>query len=59
MNNCAQLGNGSTIDRSTFAKVKSDDVAVMAAAFGHSILLTQSHTVWSTGWNSDGQFGAG
>ena len=54
-----QLGDGSTTDRTSFVQAKNIRAKVVAAGFGHSMILTEDGNVWATGWNLYGQFGDG
>ena len=42
-----------------FLKVLSGDVRAVAVGDGHSMVLKQDGSVWTTGWNIHGQLGDG
>ena len=57
-----QLGHGdleSTTAPRRIAGLAAEVVLGCACGFGHSIVLTKSGTVYSWGWNRDGQLGVG
>ena len=54
-----QLGDGSTIARSSFTQVVMGDASDVAAGHTHSLVLKQDGSVWSTGSNVHGQLGDG
>ena len=58
-NNNGQLGDGSTVHRSSFVKVIPSGAADVAAGSSHSIVLTQDGSIWTTGLNEFGQLGDG
>jgi alpha-tubulin suppressor-like RCC1 family protein len=55
-----QLGDGSTVQRSTPVRVTSlTDVVAVAAGHEHSLALTGDGRVWAWGRNASGQLGDG
>ena len=54
-----QLGDGSTITRSTFTQVVSNHAIEVAAGHSHSMMLMEGGSVWATGSNVHGQLGDG
>jgi alpha-tubulin suppressor-like RCC1 family protein len=64
-NNCSQLGDGTTIQRTTPVQVMASpgvgltNVKVIAAAGYHTVTLKNDGTVWSWGYNYYGQLGDG
>ena len=58
--NCnGQLGDGLTVDRSSFVKVMLNGAADVAAGDHHSMVLKLDGSVWTTGRNRHGQLGDG
>jgi alpha-tubulin suppressor-like RCC1 family protein len=59
-NEYAQLGDGTTISRSSPAQVANlTNVIAITAGWSHSLALKQDGTVWAWGYNSHGQLGDG
>lgn len=66
-NRYGQLGDGTTIDRTTPIQVKglTDVIAIAADSpsksvfTGHTVALKSDGTVWTWGWNAGGQLGDG
>ncbi len=59
-NSRGQLGDGTTVSRSTWAEVPGlTDVIAVAAGQNFSVALKRDGTVWSWGANDDGQLGDG
>jgi alpha-tubulin suppressor-like RCC1 family protein len=60
LNGSGQLGDGSTVNRSTPVPVSGlTDVVAVAAGVGHSLALRTDGTVWAWGSNIYGQLGLG
>jgi alpha-tubulin suppressor-like RCC1 family protein len=54
------LGDGTRTSRSRFGDIRfANDVAQVAAGFGHSLALRSDGTVWAWGTNRNGQLGRG
>lgn len=54
------LGDGTRTSRSRFGDIRfANDVAQVAAGFGHSLALRSDGTVWAWGDNSEGALGDG
>ena len=59
-NAVGQLGDGTTVERRTPAKVPGLEGVVAVSAGGlHSLALSGDGTVWAWGWNAVGQLGDG
>src|SRR3989304_2356071 len=59
-NNYGQLGNGTTINRTTPVQVSGlTGVGAIASGYGHSLALKTDGTVWAWGFNDRGQLGDG
>ena len=59
-NDCFQLGDGTTTDRTTPVQVSGISGAVaVAAGYRHSLAVKSDGTVWAWGWNGYGQLGNG
>ena len=59
-NSRGQLGDGTTVSRTTWAEVPGlADVIAVAAGQNFSVALKRDGTVWSWGANDDGQLGDG
>jgi alpha-tubulin suppressor-like RCC1 family protein len=59
-NSRGQLGDGTTVSRSTWSEVAGlTDVIAVAAGQNFSVALKRNGTVWSWGANDDGQLGDG
>jgi alpha-tubulin suppressor-like RCC1 family protein len=54
-----QLGDGTTIDKSTWNSVISSGVTQVAVGHYHSLALKSDGSVWATGYNPYGQMGDG
>jgi len=60
LNNCGQLGDGTTTNRLTPVKVQGlTDVVAIAAGARHSLARRKDGTVWAWGYNAYGQLGDG
>ena len=57
-NTHGQLGDGTTLNKSTPVQVMTNVVSV-AAGFGHTLILKSDKTLWATGSNANGQLGDG
>ena len=58
-NKYGQLGDGSTLAKSSFVQVLSSGAKAIAAGYDHSMVLKQDGSVWTTGDNKYGQLGDG
>jgi alpha-tubulin suppressor-like RCC1 family protein/inosine-uridine nucleoside N-ribohydrolase len=59
-NDVGQLGDGTTINRSSPIQVSGLTGAIAVATFGsHTVALKSDGTVWAWGWNYYGQLGNG
>ena len=54
-----QLGDGSTTNKRSFAKVISSDVKAVSAGWWHTMVVKQDDSVWATGDGGYGQLGDG
>lgn len=60
LNNFGQLGDGTTIDRSTPVKVAGISAAVsVSAGYYHSVIAGTDGKIWALGYNGYGQLGTG
>ncbi len=57
-NDCGQLGDGSTVGRSSAVEIASG-VRAVSAGFKFSLFLREDGTLWGMGDNSDGELGDG
>ena len=60
-NNCGQLGLGDTTNRTTFTQVttNADNIKEIYCGADHTFILKNDGTLWSTGYNVNGQLGLG
>ena len=58
MNGDGELGDGTTVDKSTPVKVM-EDVQSVSAGMWHTMILKNCGNLWATGWNCYGQLGDG
>ena len=56
-----QLGLGDGADRTTFTEITTnvDDIKSVYCGYDHTLILKNDGTLWSTGYNGDGQLGLG
>ena len=61
LNEDGQLGLGDTTDRTTFTQVttNTDNVKQISCGYYHTVILKNDGSLWSCGWNEDGQLGTG
>jgi uncharacterized repeat protein (TIGR02543 family) len=57
-NTYGQLGDGTTISKSSPVQVMSGIAAVSAGGY-YTMILKQDGTLWATGWNFEGELGDG
>ena len=60
-NQYGQLGLGDTTNRTTFTQItaNADDIKLVYCGGFHTFILKNDGTLWSAGYNSDGQLGLG
>ena len=60
-NGDGQLGLGDGANRTTFTEITTnvDDIKSVYCGYGHTLILKNDDTLWSTGYNYSGQLGLG
>jgi alpha-tubulin suppressor-like RCC1 family protein len=53
-----ELGDGTTLNKSSFVKI-IDNVKAISAGHSHTLILREDNSLWATGENVLGQFGDG